>query len=289
MRETEKMMPRKHLWIVVVLWLAPLLAQAGQVENYEKHMATAAQAFQRGDNVAAEQNLKKAIEEAQAISEGHRLDRQGRVARSSFMLAQLYEALGRHQEAAQLRPLYEGYFRELYGQGHPAVAPKSAGDWEKQSQAAEYAARRGDLAGAEKQYRTALQEAEKLGPEDYRVGLSALGLADVLYMQQRFAEAERNYRRAKGILQPTLGTENPILARVNYGLGLIEYEKGNYAKAQKLLASAAKVAEGAKGKLPTAYIAQILDSHADVLRKLGRHEEAAATAARAQVILGAPR
>ncbi len=67
----------------------------------------------------------------------------------------------------------------------------------------------GNYVEGEKHFRAALKAAEGFGPEDPRLAASLGGLAEVLRLQGRYAEAEPLYKRALAINEMALGPEHP--------------------------------------------------------------------------------
>lgn len=63
-------------------------------------------------------------------------------------------------------------------------------NWDRLRSAAEQATQQGDFAAAEAQWMAALEEADRFGPQDPRTSFTVDRLADILYRQQKYEEAE---------------------------------------------------------------------------------------------------
>jgi tetratricopeptide (TPR) repeat protein len=107
---------------------------------------------------------------------------------------------------------------------------------------------KGDVAGAEPLFRTALAIAEKtLGPDHPDTAGSMNNLAGLLELQGDYAGAEPLYRRALAIAEKTLGPDHPNTAMALDNLaGLLE-SKGDDAGAEPLYRRALSTAEKALG------------------------------------------
>jgi tetratricopeptide (TPR) repeat protein len=92
--------------------------------------------------------------------------------------------------------------------------------WERYNLAGQQAMSSGKSADAEAQFRMALQEAEKIGPQDPKVALSATNLANCLRQQGKLAEAESFYKKAIEVKEKAFGPLHHEL------IGVLE----NYAK-----------------------------------------------------------
>jgi len=92
--------------------------------------------------------------------------------------------------------------------------------WERYNLSGQQAMSSGKSADAEAAFRLALQEAEKIGPHDPKVAMSATNLANCLRQQGKFPEAETFYKKAIEVKEKHFGPLHHEL------IGVLE----NYAK-----------------------------------------------------------
>jgi tetratricopeptide (TPR) repeat protein/predicted Ser/Thr protein kinase len=110
------------------------------------------------------------------------------------------------------------------------------------------AEKRGDFAGAERQYRAALVGQRKhYGDEHDRVAMQLNRLGIVLYRQGRLDEAEAAMRQALAIYRKRLAAGHQRLAVVLLPLGQLLIERGRREEAEPLLREALKVRRDAFG------------------------------------------
>ncbi|MCZ6753169.1 MAG: tetratricopeptide repeat protein, partial [Acidobacteria bacterium] len=83
---------------------------------------------------------------------------------------------------------------------------------ERYNQAGMEAYQQANYAEAEKQWSSALQEAEKFGPEDPRLATSLNNLAALYLAQGKYGETEPLLQRALAIVEKALGPEHPEVA-----------------------------------------------------------------------------
>src|SRR4030042_1835185 len=104
---------------------------------------------------------------------------------------------------------------------------------------------------AEQLFKKAVAEAEKFGPEDYRLGQSLYWLGSVVWDLGRPAEAKTLLERALGIIEQLKGTEAAMPARpiviadILGRLSEIEAAKGNYNLAKAFASKAANLSRQA--------------------------------------------
>ena len=91
-----------------------------------------------------------------------------------------------------------------------AVAQDAA--LEKYMKAGVEARQEGRYADAEKQFKAALQEAEKFGKQDPRLGVILLALGTVYKNKGQYTEAQPLLKRALAILEKALGPQHPTVA-----------------------------------------------------------------------------
>jgi tetratricopeptide (TPR) repeat protein len=107
---------------------------------------------------------------------------------------------------------------------------------------------------AEKLFKEAMQEAEKFGPENYRMGQSLYWLGAVVWDLGRPAEAKPLLERALGIIEQLKSTETAMLSRqivmadILGRLSEIEAANENYSLAKALANKAAKISRDVGNK-----------------------------------------
>lgn len=104
-----------------------------------------------------------------------------------------------------------------------------------------------DFGKAEVYLQMALREAEKFGPEGFRVGttLNAMGL---LYREERkYPEAENAFRKGLTILRKFYGTDGMDVGNVSLNLGSLLVTEGKIADAGPYLQKALVVYQGILG------------------------------------------
>ena len=107
---------------------------------------------------------------------------------------------------------------------------------------------------AEKLFKEAMQEAEKFGPENYRMGQSLYWLGAVAWDLGRPAEAKPLLERALGIIEHLKSTETAmpsrqiVMADILGRLSEIEADNENYSLAKALANKAAKISRDVGNK-----------------------------------------
>ncbi len=138
----------------------------------------------------------------------------------------------------------ERYYREALDI-YPADNP---GRWMVIYNLGQVAEKRGDLVGAERQYREALAGQRKhYGDQHDRVGMQLNRLGIVLYRQKRLDAAEAAMRQALAIYRKRLAPGHQRFAVVLVPLGRLLIERGRAAEAEPLLREALKVRQDAFG------------------------------------------
>ena len=110
---------------------------------------------------------------------------------------------------------------------YPPVSP-----WEKHHQAGVTAYRGGNYSDAEKQFKAALTETEKLSTDDWRLTKTLGNLAEVYRFQSKYSQATPYFQRLLEISEASFGPDHPNVAAHLNNLA------GNY-QAQGMLAEAA--------------------------------------------------
>lgn len=138
----------------------------------------------------------------------------------------------------------ERYYREALDI-YPADNP---GRWMVVYNLGQVAEKRGNLVGAERQYREALVGQRKhYGDEHDRVGMQLNRLGIVLYRQKRLDEAETAMRQALAIYRKRLAAGHQRFAVVLVPLGRLLIERGRAEEAEPLLREALDVRRKAFG------------------------------------------
>jgi len=104
--------------------------------------------------------------------------------------------------------------------------------WEDRFQAGVEALRREDLAGAERAFAQALNEAEGFPAGDVRLTVSLDNLAGVLRMEGKNADAEPLCTRTLAIKERLFGPESPNVASTLKDLAEIHRQLGDFERAQ---------------------------------------------------------
>jgi tetratricopeptide (TPR) repeat protein len=159
--------------------------------------------------------------------------------------------------------------------------------WEQYVRASKEAYRQGDYDGCEKLLHSALDEAEKGGAEDPRVGMTLHNLAQLAATRGRYAEAEGLYRRALAILENTQGPEHVRVGVTVLGLADLHTLQGKNDEAEAFYQRALTILEKAVGRRH-AIVATVLERYASLLRKTDRQGEAEKLEVRAREIRERP-
>lgn len=106
--------------------------------------------------------------------------------------------------------------------------------WERYNVAGQQAMGQGRAAEAEAHFRSALQEAEKLGPMDGKVVTSLNSLANCLRQQSKYAEAEPLYVKALDIKKKTGGDFHQDLVMILQNYAKLLKAMGRDGEATKM-------------------------------------------------------
>lgn len=98
--------------------------------------------------------------------------------------------------------------------------------------------RRGNYVEAQKQWATAVTEAERFEPEDLRLATSLNNLAGLYQAQGKYAEAEPLHLRALGIREMSLGPKYPYVAQSLENYAAVLRKTGRVDEAEKIEARA---------------------------------------------------
>lgn len=118
--------------------------------------------------------------------------------------------------------------------------------WETHAEAGLKAYEQGRYAEAEESWRTALRQAERLGPAHPRVLQSLNYLAGLYQAQGKYPEAASLLERVLAIVEDLQGPNDPALAQALSNLGAVYYSQENYARAQHAFERALAIREKAR-------------------------------------------
>jgi tetratricopeptide (TPR) repeat protein len=118
-----------------------------------------------------------------------------------------------------------------------------------------------------------------LGPDHADVGRAQLNVASILYVQGRYAEAEREYAAALAVYEKALGPAHPDLAAVHNNLGAVYQAQDRYAEAARAYEKGLALAEAGAGP-ESRRVVTALEGIADAQLRLRRPAEAAEAAER---------
>ena len=153
------------------------------------------------------------------------------------------------------------------------LALAQTADWARYTDAGIAATEEHRYAEAEKQFKAAIEEAEKFGPGDTRLATSLSYLAEVYVVQQKYAEAEPLYQRALEIREKAKGPEHhDVLVSLN-NLAAVYYVHGKYAEAESFYKRSLSILEKVQGP-DSPEVATILNNLAELYRAQGKYAEA---------------
>jgi tetratricopeptide (TPR) repeat protein/DNA-binding transcriptional regulator YiaG len=217
----------------------------------------------QGKFLAAEPICQRAL----ALSEKAWGSRHHTVAFHLTNLAAINAHLGRFTEAEQMYQRSLEIRKETLGVEHPEVGSilNNLGLlYNKQ----------GKFAEAEMHFKRALAIREKVrGPEHPEVAYCLTNLAELYQKQGKFDEIESLCQRALSIISASLGTEHPDMRYGLNNLAAFYKAKGEYARAEPLYQKALAIMQKTLGpEHPDT--ARVLWWYADLIKKLGREDEA---------------
>ncbi len=117
---------------------------------------------------------------------------------------------------------------------HPQTEAANDVRWKELDEAGGKALAEGRPIDAEKMWKSALQLAERFGPEDGRLTISLNNLADFYQDQGKYAEAEPLRKRALAQMEKILGPEDPLFVQGLDSLATIYWALGRFADAEPL-------------------------------------------------------
>jgi tetratricopeptide (TPR) repeat protein len=119
----------------------------------------------------------------------------------------------------------------LFALAPPMRADDAEDAWKALVMKAIYAAGANDFLKAEQIFHKALHEAERLGPDDPRVGTTLSSLGIVYRSEKKLAEALSVFERAGGILDKAYGPESIDVADVNLNIASVLLDQGRHPAA----------------------------------------------------------
>jgi tetratricopeptide (TPR) repeat protein len=114
----------------------------------------------------------------------------------------------------------------------------NATSWEEHMRAGITAYRQGRYAEAERQWDAGLEQAERFGREDPRLGTNLNNLAALYQVQGKYTEAELHYKRVLRIDEKALGPEHRDVATSLENYAALLRETGRGEKAEEMEARA---------------------------------------------------
>jgi tetratricopeptide (TPR) repeat protein len=154
---------------------------------------------------------------------------------AALLLSAIYFDTGRRDAA-------EALLQELQLRGESRLVLRAYNDL------GTVAIHRGDLESAESFVRRAAEMAPRVLPESHPLRAATLNnLAQIQRFQQRYLEAEQNYRQAIAIWEATLGPRHPDTAKGMLNLAALNHERGREAAAEELYRRAVSIFHDAYG------------------------------------------
>jgi tetratricopeptide (TPR) repeat protein len=171
--------------------------------------------------------------------------------------------------------------------GSAPVAAQDVAAWQKGVEAAKVAYKQRDYARCDQLLQAALQEAQKFGADDARVGVTLHNQANLAAARGQDAEAEPLYQRALAVLEKALGANHTQAALARLGLADFLTARGRYAEAEPHYQRALARLEQVVGP-NHAIVATVLERYALLLRHTDRAADADKLEARARDIRARP-
>lgn len=150
---------------------------------------------------------------------------------------------------------------------YPPVPP-----WEAHHQAGLTAYRGKNYPEAEKQFKAALMEAEKLSTDDGRLTQTLSNLAEVYRFQSKLSQAEPYFQRLLEISEKSFGLDHPNVAAHLNNMAENYRAQGKLAEAEPLYKRALDIWEKNLGP-DNALTLFALKNYVDLLHEMGRDAE----------------
>jgi tetratricopeptide (TPR) repeat protein len=128
-----------------------------------------------------------------------------------------------------------------------------------------------DYPKAEQGFLKAMQEAERFGPKNIRIGTTANTLGLVYRAEKKYSEAEAAYRRALTVMEAAYGDSIDV-GNVNFNIASVMFDQGHQGEALPTIEKALVIYERLLG--PTSMkTAAALCMEGDASRQLKRYAE----------------
>lgn len=145
--------------------------------------------------------------------------------------------------------------------------------WAEYRQSAEHALMIGDFQKAEEMWHGAMARAENFKETDPRLTITLESLAEVLWKQGKYPEAEMLCRRTLQIYEDTLGYHHPDVGIIANNLAMLYHAQRKYAQAEPLYKRALPIRTQALGADHPA-VNNLISNYQNLLRATGRSQEA---------------
>lgn len=153
------------------------------------------------------------------------------------------------------------------------AAPATEYTWNQYRLAAEAALSQGDYPRAEINWRCAYKKAEYFEPTDPRLCTTLESLAEVLWKQGKYAEAEPLCRRTMETYEKILDPSHPDVAIIANNLAMLCHAQGKLPEAEALYKRVLPVRIKVLGSNHPV-VTNMFRNYANLLRALGRNTEA---------------
>lgn len=145
--------------------------------------------------------------------------------------------------------------------------------WDQYRASADRAFKEGDYAGSETMWMAALKKAQSFGESDPRLCVTLECLAEVLFKQARYDQAEPHCLRVLRIYEKMMGPNHPDVGVVANNLAMIYHARKDYTLAEKYYKQALPIRSKALGGEHPAVLNLILN-YTHLLTATGRKGEA---------------
>jgi tetratricopeptide (TPR) repeat protein len=151
---------------------------------------------------------------------------------------------------------------------YPPIPP-----WDEHHQAGLTAYRDKNYSEAEKQFKSALAEAEKFSPDDWRLPQTLDNLAELYRFQSKHSQATPYFQQLVEISEKSFGPDHPNLAAHLNNLAVNYRAQGKLAEAEPLYKRALNIWERNLGP-DNSLTLFALKNYVDLLHEMGRGDEA---------------
>jgi tetratricopeptide (TPR) repeat protein len=155
------------------------------------------------------------------------------------------------------------------------LMPAQVGEqtWAQYRQSAEQALMVGDFSKAEEMWHGAMRRADNFKESDPRLTITLESLAEVLWKQGKYSDAEVLCRRTMQIYEDTLGFHHPDVGIISNNLAMLYHAQRKYAQAEPLYKRALPIRTQALGADHPA-VNNLISNYQNLLRATGRSAEA---------------